>query len=141
MKSIIILATCGLSLFCFKNKQTTTYSDQTELSQSIERGKKVYQEFCVQCHLEQGEGQGKSIPPLRKSNWLTEKRNESIKTVKYGRKGLIIVNGKEYRGIMGNLGLYDDEVADVLNYVMNSFGNKQEKMVTETEVKSVQNNK
>jgi len=32
------------------------------------------------------------------------------------------------------MGLSDDEVADVMNYVLNSWGNKSKKMVTLSEV-------
>jgi mono/diheme cytochrome c family protein len=47
------------------------------------------------------------------------------------------VNGKNYNAMMSPLGLTDEEVADVMNYVMNSWGNKQSKMVTDSEVKAV----
>ena len=76
------------------------------------------------------------LAPLNKS--LIKKREESIRAVKYGLRGKIVVNGIEYKGIMANLGLYEDEVADVMNYITNSWGNKNPKMITEEEVKKVQ---
>lgn len=79
-----------------------------------------------------------TFPPLAKSNWLTPKRfKEAIKVVKYGQEGKITVNGQTYNGIMANLELYDDEVADVMNYIMNSWGNSQDTMVTEEMVKAI----
>ena len=51
--------------------------------------------------------------------------------------GEIEVNGKVYNGVMAPMGLSDQEVADVMNYVMNNWGNKQEKMVTEAEVAEI----
>lgn len=111
---------------------------QTDLEKSIERGREVYQNFCVQCHLPTGKGVPNNFPPLAGSNWLTEKRTESIHSVKFGQRGEIVVNGVTYDGIMTPMGLSDEEVADVLNYVMNSWGNTQEEMVTVEEVAAVE---
>tara|TARA_R110002049_G_scaffold13550_28_gene59110 strand:- start:23 stop:475 length:453 start_codon:yes stop_codon:yes gene_type:complete len=111
---------------------------QTDLEKSIERGSEVYQNFCVQCHLPTGKGVPNNFPPLAGSNWLTEKRTESIHSVKFGQRGEIVVNGVTYDGIMTPMGLSDEEVADVLNYVMNSWGNTQEEMVTVEEVAAVE---
>lgn len=111
---------------------------QTDLEKSIERGSEVYQNFCVQCHLPTGKGVPNNFPPLAGSNWLTEKRTESIHSVKFGQRGEIVVNGVTYDGIMTPMGLSDEEVADVLNYVMNSWGNTQKKMVTVEEVAAVE---
>ena len=94
--------------------------------------------MCATCHLPNGKGVSKVYPPLAKSDYLIKKREESIRAVKYGLRGKIVVNGIEYKGIMANLGLYEDEVADVMNYITNSWGNKNPKMITEEEVKKVQ---
>jgi mono/diheme cytochrome c family protein len=110
---------------------------QTPLEKSMARGAVVYTNFCSQCHRPNGKGVAKNFPPLAGSNWLTNKRIESIKSVKYGLKGEITVNGVPYNGVMSPLGLSDEEVADVLNYSMNSWGNSQKKMVTVKEVKTV----
>lgn len=107
-------------------------------SESFSRGKIVYNNFCVQCHLPKGEGIPNIYPPLAKSDWLVKKRKESIHAVKYGLRGEIKVNGKTYNNLMLPLGLSDREIADVMNYVMNSWGNTQEKPVTEAEVAEVE---
>ena len=44
---------------------------------------------------------------------------------------------KTYNGNMAALGLSDDEVADVMNYITNSWGNKNDKMITEEEVSEI----
>ena len=105
-----------------------------ELAESIKRGKSVYTDFCVTCHLENGEGVEYTFPPLAKSDYLTNNREASIRGVKYGQRGEITVNGKVYDNTMMPMGLEDQEIADVLNYVMNSWGNSQDKPVTEEEV-------
>jgi mono/diheme cytochrome c family protein len=90
------------------------------------------------CHLPAGEGVAGVFPPLAKSDYLMQKRKESIEAIKYGLKGKIIVNEQEYNGNMSTLGLADDEVADVMNYITNSWGNENDKMVTEEEVAKIE---
>jgi mono/diheme cytochrome c family protein len=74
---------------------------------------------------------------LAGSDWLTNKRKESIYAIKYGLSGPIKVNEKAYNNAMASLGLEDEEIADVMNYIMNSWGNTQKKMVTVEEVAGV----
>lgn len=112
----------------------TEPQQQTPLQKSIARGKEVYTDFCIQCHMATGKGNGTTFPPLDGSEWLKKKRTESIHAAKFGQKGEIIVNGKKFNGIMPPAGLNDEEVADVMNYVMNSWSNKTKKMVTVKEV-------
>lgn len=107
---------------------------QTPLQKSMARGKEVYTDFCIQCHLANGKGNGTTFPPLDGSDWLKKKRTESIHGVKYGQKGEILVNQKKFNGIMPPMGLSDEEIADVMNYVLNSWSNKTKKMVTVKEV-------
>lgn len=113
-------------------------SNQSDFQKSKERGGLVYTDFCMQCHLANGKGVPGNFPPLSLSNWLKDKRTESIGAVKYGQKGEIEVNGVAYDGVMVPMGLSDQEVADVMNYVMNSWGNTQNGMVTEDEVRAVE---
>ncbi|MEZ4875307.1 MAG: cytochrome c [Flavobacteriaceae bacterium] len=114
-----------------------TSQKQDPLKESMERGGMAYTDFCMQCHMANGLGVPGVFPPLSQSNWLTEKRKESIHAVKYGQTGEIEVNGKKYNSVMVSMGLSDEEVADVLNYVMNSWGNSQKEMVTPEEVSKV----
>ena len=118
---------------------TGDYIPQEDLKASIERGAAVYRDFCIQCHLGKGEGVPGTFPPLAGSDWLDPERyHEAIAVVKYGQKGPIKVNGKPYDGVMANLELYDDEVADVMNYIMNSWGNTQTEMITVKEVEAIE---
>ncbi|NJX16496.1 c-type cytochrome [Tamlana crocina] len=136
MKIIIMsLATVLTNLFLLPN--TNQYTQTSPLEESIERGAEIYKDFCVSCHLPTGEGIRKTYPPLAKSNYLMNNRTASIKAIKYGQKGEIVVNGQKYNGFMAPMGLENDEVADVMNYITNSWGNKNEKMVTEEEVSKV----
>jgi len=112
-------------------------SAQTPLTASIKRGKTIYSDLCVTCHLPTGKGIPGTYPPLDGSNWLTEKREESIRGVKYGMKGPIEVNGEKYDNIMTPMGLNDQEVADAMNYVMNSWSNSIDDIVTPEEVANI----
>ena len=110
---------------------------KSDLQKSISRGKEVYTDFCMQCHLATGKGDLVNFPPLDGSDWLVKKRKQSIHGVKYGQTCEVNIKKKKFNNIMPPLGLSDQEVADVLNYVMNSWSNKQKKMVTVEEVKAV----
>ncbi len=118
-------------------KYTTTEIQDTALTKSIARGREVYNDFCMQCHLADGKGTPNVFPPLAESDWLINKRKESIHAIKYGLNGPIKVNGKPYNSAMTSMGLEDEEIADVMNYIMNSWGNTQKTMVTVEEVQHV----
>ena len=107
------------------------FSQKDSLSISIENGRILYDDFCIRCHLPNGKGQIGIIPPLAKSDFLYEHMEESIKALKFGGiDGEIIVNGVKYNSRMEKMGLYNDEIADVMNYILNSWGNKSDIMIT-----------
>lgn len=109
-----------------------------ELQQSVARGAVVYADFCITCHQGNGQGVQGAFPPLAQSDFLLNKRVEDgIKAIKYGLKGEIVVNGVTYNGNMASQGLSDEEVADVMNYILNSWGNKGGKIVTVEEVTKI----
>lgn len=113
------------------------FFQDSNLEASMERGSEIYADFCVTCHMENGEGVAYTFPPLANSDYLLQNREESIKGVKYGRQGELIVNGITYNNAMASLGLEDDEVADVMNYILNSWGNSSSKIVTLDEVEAI----
>ncbi|WP_127845360.1 c-type cytochrome [Psychroflexus aestuariivivens] len=145
MKFILVFFLACLSVF-FMNLNSISsnenYNDlqEKELKQSINDGKSIYADFCMRCHLPNGEGVENTYPPLAKSNWLKNKREASIKSVKFGLSGEIIVNGKTYNNRMSAMGLSDQEVADVMNYIMHNFGNSDYnlKQVTKAEVSKLE---
>jgi mono/diheme cytochrome c family protein len=108
------------------------------LKESMTRGETVYSNFCITCHLPNGKGVSKIFPPLAKSDYLMTNRMASIKAIKYGQSGEIIVNGQKYNNVMSPLGLEDDEIADVMNYITNSWGNANDKLITESEVSKIE---
>ena len=146
MRSILVLLFSLLLTSCGKTQEKKENNEQLpeqevepiSLESSKERGAVLYEDFCIQCHMPNGQGVTGTFPPLAGSDWLKSKRTESIHAVKYGQQGPIEVNGVTYNGIMTRMGLDDNEVADVLNYVMNSWGNSESELVTPQEVSLVE---
>jgi mono/diheme cytochrome c family protein len=136
MKLIFICLLALSSIFALDSK-TNSYTSQDPLQKSIERGSEIYTDFCMTCHLPNGEGVENVYPPLAKSDYLLKNREKSIRGIKYGQEGEMIVNGKTYNDVMAPLGLSDREVADVMNYISNNWGNKNDKIVTEEEVSKI----
>lgn len=126
-----------LSLFVTLSFVFTSNSQTNALKLSMVRGEEIYTDFCMTCHLPNGKGIENIYPPLANSDYLIKNREASIKAIKFGLQGSIVVNGKTYNSVMAALGLSDDEVADVMNYINNSWGNKNDKMVTEAEVSKI----
>ncbi len=90
----------------------------------IAKGKQVFMQTCFVCHQMSGEGIPNTIPPLAKADFLMADKDRSIRIVLQGLSGEIAVNEKKYNGVMVPLNnLSDEEVANVLTYVRNSFGN------------------
>lgn len=101
------------------------------------RGKEIYADFCITCHQANGEGIEETYPPLAKSDYLMNKRMASIRGVKYGQRGELTVNGVTYNNTMAPMGLENQEIADVMNYIYNSWGNSSDKMVSAEEVEAI----
>jgi mono/diheme cytochrome c family protein len=105
-------------------------------------GQEVYfrDGHCGTCHQANGAGLDPAFPSLVKSPWVSEDPERLIKIALYGLMGPIEVNGKKYDGQVpmtpfGGM-LKDDELAAVLTFVRNSFGNQAEP-IKPAEVKKV----
>ncbi len=93
----------------------------------FERGQLVYSQTCFVCHQPNGQGVPGQIPPLAKSDLLMADKAGAIRGVLAGRNGELTVNGKKYNGIMVPFPqLTDQQIADVISYVRNSWGNSGE---------------
>ena len=86
-------------------------------------GKEVYGKTCKACHQVTGKGIPTAFPPLAGSDYLLKDKNRVIKTVLEGLTGEITVNGNVFNGTMTPQAISDQEVVDVVNYVLNSWGN------------------
>lgn len=109
------------------------------------KGEAIYAKegFCVTCHQADGKGLPSSgFPPLAGTKWVTGSEDRLIKLVLNGLHGPIEVNGKKYAGQVpmtpfGGM-LKDEEVAAILTYVRNNFGNEAS-AISPAKVKAVRN--
>jgi mono/diheme cytochrome c family protein len=126
----LLLATAGFA----QQKKPVTKSPVAGLKASITAGEAVYTQFCVSCHLPDGGGVENLNPPLIKTAFINGAKPRLITTVLNGM-GQVEINGERYNNVMPSFNyLTDKQVADVLTYVRNSFGNKKP-AVTGTDVK------
>jgi nitrite reductase (NO-forming) len=90
----------------------------------MQLGKNVYAQNCQACH--QGEGQGikGAFPPLAKSDYLNADVDRAIGVIAHGLEGQIKVNGELYNSTMPMIKLTDEEIANVMTYILNSWQNK-----------------
>lgn len=132
MKLLVIF--CSGIFFC---SATLPHQDDA-LTKSMERGKLIYAENCVTCHMGAGEGVAGAFPPLAKADYLVKTPEKAIAAIKFGLSEKITVNGVGYEGMMPNPGLDNEEIADVMNYIQNSWGNtSNKKLVTAKMVEEV----
>jgi mono/diheme cytochrome c family protein len=100
-------------------------------------GETVYKKYCISCHQADGGGVPNMSPPLIQTSYILGEKEPLIKIVLNGLKN-VDINDETYNNPMPALGavLKDKEIADVLTYVRNSFGNKAP-AVTAAEVTKV----
>ncbi|MFP5358551.1 MAG: copper-containing nitrite reductase [Gammaproteobacteria bacterium] len=92
--------------------------------QQIKAGEVLYKGTCSVCHQNNGEGLPGVFPPLAKADYLMADKKRAIDVVLNGLAGPVTVNGEPYNSVMPPMRqLTDDEVANILTYVMNSWGN------------------
>lgn len=106
----------------------------------IEKGKQVYMGLCFACHQADGKGLQPAFPPLAASDYMLANRERAIRVVLKGMSGPVTVNGKKYDSAMPpqEAVLTDQQVADVLTYVFNAWGNSGDAFTLD-QVKAVRN--
>jgi nitrite reductase (NO-forming) len=93
--------------------------------QQIEAGGVLFKGTCSTCHQESGQGLANVFPPLAGSDYLLGNPERAIELVLNGLSGPVTVNGSQYDSVMPPMSqLTDDEVANILTFVLNSWGNK-----------------
>jgi len=102
----------------------------------IRAGELVFNQTCFACHQASGLGMPGIFPPLAKSDFLMADADRAIGIVLHGKQGEIKVNGVTYNQIMTPQNLTDEQIANVLTFVMNTWGNEGE-MITPDRVRKV----
>jgi nitrite reductase (NO-forming) len=133
MKKIILIAGVLLGALLL-----SSFSPDPKLTESIKRGKEVYITYCQSCHMEDGKGLPGLNPPLAQADYLKKSSATLVNVILKGQSGEVVVNGKKYNAMMpAQEYLSDEEIADVLNFVRNSWGNKIAGTITPAFVKSL----
>jgi mono/diheme cytochrome c family protein len=98
--------------------------ESLEFKRYYSSGALVYESHCNNCHGGNGEGLSALIPPLNDTVYLRKNKKELACIVKFGIKGPIVIKDKTFDEIMPANDLSPIEIAQVLTYIGNSFGNK-----------------
>ena len=120
MKNLFISLISSFLLFSCASTPDAPSNEFTNLS--YQGGLKIYQQRCVVCHGEKGEGLKDLYPPVANSDYMIEHKNEIPCIIKNGLEGEIVVNGKMYNGRMiKHSDLSEMEVADLMTFLLNSW--------------------
>jgi mono/diheme cytochrome c family protein len=88
------------------------------------QGKILYENFCSNCHMDDGSGLEGNIPPLAKADWLKENQDQLACLIRYGVENEMIVNGVTYNNPMAGIpALSAFEITNVINYINHAWGN------------------
>jgi mono/diheme cytochrome c family protein len=111
-------------------------AEDFDLKASITRGQPVYMQTCFACHQMTGLGLPGAFPPLAGSEYVSGNPRRMVAMMLKGLQGPLTVKGVTFNNVMLALDLQfpilkdDAKVADVVNYVRNSFGNTATEAVT-----------
>jgi nitrite reductase (NO-forming)/hydroxylamine reductase len=95
------------------------------IDERLANGERLFMAQCAACHQASGSGLSGAFPPLADSDYFVDEPLKAVEAVINGLSGPITVNGVDYNAVMPNLShLNDGDVADVVTFVLNSFGNQ-----------------
>lgn len=121
MKKIILTGVALGAALSFLSAQTK----KPGASASVARGKKVYEQYCLACHQVDGSGVPHLNPPLIKTTFVLGDKPALIQVILKGMQSSVPIDDEYYSNNMPPHNfLKDQEIADVLTYVRNNFGNK-----------------
>ena len=130
-----------MAISCFTIAFAQTKTKPVNQTDAYKRGKEVYRKVCLTCHMEDGGGVPRLNPPLIKTTYVSGDKKKLIFIVLNGMTDRIPIDDEYYSNNMAShKDISDQQIADVLTYIRNSFGNKAS-IVTIAEVKAVRSNK
>jgi mono/diheme cytochrome c family protein len=107
---LIILAT---SLFAMSSCDQETYV----------QGKRLYEAHCENCHMEDGNGLAKLIPPLANSDYLKNNQKKIACILRNGQTGKVTVNDVMYDQVMPGKKYTEVQITNIINYINHAWGN------------------
>lgn len=121
----LIIGLSVVNIYAQAHKPVAKSGASTSPAASMAAGKKIYTLNCLTCHQADGGGVPNMNPPLIKTSYVLGDKNKIIQIVLKGFNESVEINGDTYTNVMPpQASLTDQEVADVLTYVRNNFGNK-----------------
>ncbi|RCH55240.1 cytochrome c [Mucilaginibacter hurinus] len=132
-KAGIIISLCAAIIVFVASCQT---DQQIEYMRYYSGGQGLYTVNCQNCHGKNGEGLSALMPPLTDTAFISKNKDQLACYIKNGMTGMVKVSGKFYNNTMPPIELSPIEIAKVLTYVGNSFGNR----VGLISLKDVENN-
>lgn len=91
---------------------------------SYRQGQNLYVQYCANCHMDNGQGLGKLIPPLANADWLRDNQTKVACLIRNGINEQIVVNDTTYNQAMeGIKELSEFQIANVINYINHAWGN------------------
>ncbi|WP_316766583.1 cytochrome c [Pedobacter frigiditerrae] len=124
MRKNILLSIFSIVICCIiYSCQNAAEMEQT---QYISGGKDLYIKYCQNCHSANGEGLGELYPALTDTVFLKENKEQLACIIKNGSNKPVVINGKKYDGKMPSFKQIENiDLAKIIVYITNSFGNKQ----------------
>jgi len=123
----------GISLLLMLMVYACESDDTIEFKRYYASGAVVYHDHCQNCHNNNGDGLVDLIPPLNDPTYLKTNKNSLPCIIQNGLKAPIKISGRVFNGSMPSVTLTPIEIAQVITYVGNSFGNKLG-LVTDDEI-------
>ena len=117
-----------------QQKKLAGNGQQPPVKASLEAGKLIYGQYCLTCHQADGGGVQNMNPTLINTSYVSGDKAILVQVLLNGLNH-VEIDGETYSNVMPSFSyLKDKQIADVLSYVRNSFGNKKS-MITATDVK------
>ncbi len=92
-------------------------------AEQMAMGKAIYETKCIVCHQADGKGLKPAFPPLAGSDYLLTDKKRAVHQALNGSNGEITVNGEKWVGLMPQQVGSLDSAVNVINYILNNFGN------------------
>ncbi len=121
---VFFLSSCGSKQSSSETENKLDTREEIRLRQYQVQGAKVYATYCANCHQQNGEGLASLYPPLAGSDYLLEDLPRAACIIKNGQAKEIVVNGVTYNQMMPGNPISNLEIAEVLTYITNAWGNE-----------------
>ena len=120
---IILTISCGGSQQEKGEEKEMDSRTEIRLKQYQVQGSKIYATYCANCHQQDGKELASLYPPLAGSDYLMEDISRAACIIKNGQAKEIVVNGVTYNQMMPGNPITNLEIAEVLTYIGNAWGN------------------